>query len=154
MRVGGERGIYFADQIALPNSFGVLQMKCLADRVELGGLSTRDPVETHAYEPKKCIVRMTGSEVGAAIAECPDDLNRSLATLGEPQSLSIFGPGAPIPIESPDPNHRYQLLRHVSYGANGIDWSSSSEIVQLDLHGTVLKRLAIYDYRHPVIVAD
>jgi hypothetical protein len=154
VRVGGERGVYFAEQITLPNSFGVLQMKCLADHVELGVLITRDPVATHVYEPTKCVVRLTGSDVNAGIAECSDDPNRSLAALGEPQSLSIFGPGAPIPIESPDPNHSYQLLRHVSYGADGVEWSSNSEIVQLDLHGTVLKRLAIYDYRNPVAVAN
>lgn len=152
VRVGGERGVYYAEQFTLPNAFGVLHMKCLTDHVELGGLIMRYPVETHVYEPTKCVVRITGSEVNAGIAECSDDLNRSLATLGQPQSLSIFGPDAPISIESPDPNHRYQLLRHVFYGAD--EWSSSSEIVQLDLHGTVLKRLAIYDYRHPVAVAD
>jgi hypothetical protein len=152
VRVGGERGVYYAEQFTLPNAFGVLQMKCLNDHVELGGLIVRYPVETHVYEPTKCVVRITGSEVNAGIAECSDDPNRSLAVLGEPQSLSIFGPDAPISIESPDPNHRYQLLRHVSYAAD--EWSSSSEIVQLDLQGTVLKRLAIYDYRSPLIVPD
>jgi hypothetical protein len=68
VRVGGERGVYFAEQITLPNAFGVLQIRCLSDHVELGGLIMRYPVETHVYEPKKCVVRIVGSELNAGAA--------------------------------------------------------------------------------------
>jgi hypothetical protein len=67
-------------------------------------------------------------------------------------SLQILAGDAPPPLflESPDdPDHRYQLLRHLSERttANGWEWCSKAEVIQLDDNGVILKRLVIYEGR-------
>lgn len=71
------------------------------------------------------------------------------AKLGELGGLSIFGPVPPLPLESADSEHTYQLLRHLSDRptADGVEWRRKCEIVQLDSSGVVLQRVVIYDGR-------
>ena len=85
-------------------------------------------------------------------AECYDDSIEDLAKFGgEPDSVAAFGPDeAPIQLESSDPDHTYELLRHSSNRQIGsaIEWHEKSEIVLLDAKGTILKRLVIWDDSH------
>jgi hypothetical protein len=65
-------------------------------------------------------------------------------------SLGIFGPHvAPLPLESLDSEHEYQLLRSVSGRKvkEGLEWHSKSELVQLDVKGAVLQRFVLYERR-------
>jgi hypothetical protein len=67
-----------------------------------------------------------------------------------PASLGIFGPRiAPLPLESLDPEHEYQLLRNLSGRKvkEGWEWHSKSELVQMDPRGTVLQRFVLYERR-------
>jgi hypothetical protein len=138
------RGIYFAGQVNLPKEVSVNWMICGDDRVAVGGRVIREPL------PKKCIVVIAGRQTVSGIADCSDDATESLTPSGVLQGLSIFGPSAaPIPLESTDPDYRYQLLRHLSHKAvvGGVEWRSTCEIVRLEKNGTILQRLVIYDSR-------
>jgi len=58
--------------------------------------------------------------------------------MDRPRQPGIFGPRiAPLPLESVDPGHEYQLLRNLSGRKvkEGWEWHSKSELVQLDPRG-------------------
>ncbi len=144
IRFEAGRGIYFSEQVNLPALLAVHRMSCNAEHIELEGHIIRDPL------PTKCVIEIASPPNNADSAECTDDPKESLAKLGEPQGLAIFGPNAvPIPLESLDSEHGYQLLRHLSHRgvAGGVEFRSKCEIVQLDKTGTILNRLVIYDNR-------
>jgi len=139
IRFEAGRGVYLAEQVTLPRTLTVRSMSCEADRIELEGY---DSVW------RKCAIEIGGSP--ASVANCSDDHGFDFAKLVEPPSLGIFGPdAAPIPLESADPEHSYQLLRHLSHRvvAGGTEWHTKCEIVQIDRAGSILKRLVIYDNR-------
>ena len=65
-----------------------------------------------------------------------------------PLNLDIFGPDeAPLPIESSDTEHEYQLLRNLSrkHSGDGNEFHIKSELVQVDKHGNELQRLVLHE---------
>jgi len=67
-----------------------------------------------------------------------------------PANLAIFGPKvAPLPLESLDREHEYQLLRNLSgrQTEQGWEFHTRSEVIQRDLKGRVLQRLVLYENR-------
>jgi len=139
----GAEGIYSAGAASLPIDFGWPWMNCENDRVELAGGPRNYPYF------KKCVLKIEDKAVIKGSAECYDDSIENLSKFGgEPDSLSIFGPSEPpIQLESSDPDHTYELLRHSSNRRVGsaTEWHEQCEIVQLDAKGTILKRALIYD---------
>jgi hypothetical protein len=141
----GTEGIYSGGAVNLPIDFGWPWMICEDDHVELAG-------PRHYPYFKKCVVKIEGKAMIKGSAECYDDSIENLPKFGgEPDSLSAFGPDEPpIQLESSDPDHMYELLRHSSNRRIGsaIEWHEQSEIVQLDSKGTILKRLPIWEDSH------
>ncbi len=143
IRFEAGRGIYFSEQVNLPEKFVVQGMSCTTDRIELVG-HIRDPLLG------RCVIEIGNPSSNAGSANCFDGPKESLAKLEASSSLSIFRPNAaPIPLESLDSKYSYQLLRHLSRRRvdSGVEIRSECEIVQLDKTGTILSRLVIYDNR-------
>lgn len=143
VRFGTKRGIYIASEVPLLN-FVVYHLICSEDRIEISGWRN---VFT------KYVIEITGSgEVGSlGPTEYPERQWSEAAKDGPaPADLGIFGPHvAPLPLESFDPEHQYQLLRNLSGKQTkaGWEWHRRSELVQLGPKGTVLQRFVLYDSR-------
>jgi hypothetical protein len=147
----GAEGIHSAGPVSLPIDFGWPWMYCDNDRVELAG-------PRHYPYFKKCFVNVENKAIINGSAECYEDSIENLAKFGgEPDSLAAFGSDeSSVQLESSDPNHTYELLRHSSSRriGNEIEWHDRSEIVGLDLKGTVVQRALIYDTVTVVSLAE
>jgi len=143
VRFGTKRGIYLASEVPLLD-FEVYHFICSEDRIEISGW--RNVFTKYVIEiPGSGEVRSLGP------TEYPGRQWSDAAKDGPaPADLGIFGPHvAPLPLESLDPEHEYQLLRNL-YGKEakeGWEWHSKSELVQLDPKGTVLQRFMLYERR-------
>jgi len=137
------RGIYLAAEVTLPE-FTVYHFICSEDRIEIAGW--RKVYTTYLIEIAK------SGELGSVGPTEYPGLSWSVAAKDgpAPSDLGIFGPRvAPLPLESLDPEHEYQLLRNLSgrQGKEGWEWHNKSELVQLDARGTVLQRFVLYESR-------
>jgi len=147
VRFGPGNRIYFAGEVDLPPTLAIRWMNCNVERVEVVG-----PVDD--YKPlTKCVIRVSVP----AKAECSDEVEHVPPRRDIP-SLKVLAEDAPPPItlESPDdPDHRYQLLRHLTRRARagGLEWNSKAEVIQLDQNGAILKRFVIYEDQR-VEIAD
>lgn len=142
------RGIYFSEQIRLPEDLAVQGLSCSTNRVELVGHTLvehtpRDPLLT------RCVIEIGVPESNSDIANCFDEPAEKLAKLRNSASLAIFRSEAPIPLESIDGKYSYQLIRHLSLRRvrNGVESRSKCEVVRLDKTGSILNRLVIYENR-------
>jgi hypothetical protein len=146
VRFEPKRGIYLAGDVTLLE-FTVYHLMCSEDRIEISGW--RD-------EFTKYVIEIAGSGEVRSLGptEYPgrqwSDASDATKDGPAPANLGIFGPHvAPLPLESLDPEHEYQLLRNL-YGRQveqGREWHSKSELVQLDPKGTVLQRFVLYESR-------
>src|ERR1039458_159184 len=143
VRFEPKRGIYLADEVTLLD-FRVYHLICSEYRIEISGWNnvfTRYVIE----------IAGSGEVRSLGPTEYPGRQWSDAAKDGPaPASLGIFGPGvAPLPLESLDPEHVYQLLRNLSRRdvKGGWEYHSKSEIVQLDPKGAVLQRFVLYESR-------
>jgi hypothetical protein len=143
VRFEPNRGIYLGGEVTLLD-FQVYHMICGEDRIEISGW--RNVFTKYVIEIAK-----SGELRSVGPTEYPGRQWSDAAKDGPaPASLGIFGPHvAPLPLESLDPEHEYQLLRNLSSrkGEEGLEWHSKSELVQLDPKGTVLQRFVLYERR-------
>jgi hypothetical protein len=143
VRFEPKRGIYLAGEVRLLD-FQVYHLICSEGRIEIPGW--RDVLTKYVVEIAK-----SGELRSVGPTEYPGRQWSEAAKDGpQPASLGIFGPHvAPLPLESFDPEHEYQLLRNL-YGRKvkeGWQWHSKSELVQLDSSGAVLQRFVLYERR-------
>ena len=142
VRFEPKRGIYLASEVTLLD-FQVYHMICSEDHIEISGW--RNIFTKYVIEIAK-----SGEIKSVGPTEYPGRQWSDAAKDGPaPASLSIFGRVAPLPLESLDPEHQYQLLRTVTGGKVKEGWEShiKSELVQLDPKGTVLQRFVLYESR-------
>jgi hypothetical protein len=142
VRLEPKRGIYVAGEVTLLD-FEVYHLICSEDRIEISGW--RDVFTKYVIEIVK-----SGELRSVGPTEYPERQWSDAAKDGpHPASLAIFGRVAPLPLESLDPEHQYQLLRTVTGGKVKEGWEShiKSELVQLDPKGTVLQRFVLYESR-------
>jgi len=145
VRFGPKHNIYFSGVVNLPANLAIKWMNCNTERVEVAG-----PVEE--YKPAtKCVIRIgvPANDGGSGTAECRDDSGYEKWPADIP-SLQIIAEDAPPPIileSSEDSEHKYQLVRHLIARdrANGREWNSKAEVIQIDRDGTIIKRLVIYE---------
>jgi hypothetical protein len=138
-----KRGIYLAGEVTLPE-FTVYHLICSEDRIEISGW--RKVFTQYVIEIAK-----SGEIRSLNPTEYPG-LPWALAAKDGPApgDMGIFGPRVPpLPLESFDPEHEYQLLRNLSgkQVKEGWEWHTKSELVQLDSKGTVLQRFVLYESR-------
>jgi hypothetical protein len=142
VRFGSNDGIRLAGDIPLPPMFTVYHLVCNDDRVLVTGF---EKVVT------QCTIEVTESSVG--LLSVTEDSGKRWSDAAKegpaPVDLGIFGREAPLRLESSDPAHEYQLLRNVFFKQTklGQEVHTKSELIQLDLKGTVLKRFVLYDWR-------
>ena len=148
VRLERQRGIYLASEVTLPDSFRVYHLICNEDRIEASGWSSSgwSSVVTKyvADISKSSDVRIIGP------IEYPGLSWSDAAKDGPvPGDLGIFGKVAPLPLESSDPEHEYQLVRNVCGRQTKQGWElhTKSEVVQRDLKGKVLQRFVLYETR-------
>jgi hypothetical protein len=143
VRFQPKRGIYLAGDVTLPE-FMVYHFICSADRIEISGWG-------RVYMKYVIEIAKSGEVRRLGPTEYPGLPWKVAAQDGPaPADLGIFGPGvAPLPLESLDPEHEYQLLRNLSgrQVKEGWEWHIKSELVQLDQKGTVLQRFVLYESR-------
>jgi len=148
VRLEPQRGIYLAGEVTLPEWFSVYHLTCNEDRIELLGTYASPPwwsrvvTKYIADISKSSDVRIIGP------IEYPGLSWSDAAKDGPvPGDLGIFGRVAPLPLESSDPGHEYQLLRNISGRQTKQGWEShtKSEVVQRDLKGKVLQRFVLYE---------
>jgi hypothetical protein len=143
VRFESKRGIYLAGEVTLLD-FQVHHLICSEGRIEISGWSkvfTKYVVE----------IAKSGELSSVGPTEYPERQWPDHAKDGpEPASLSIFGPHvAPLPLESLDPQHQYQLLRTLTGRKVKEGWEShwKSELIQLDQKGAVLQRFVLHERR-------
>ena len=151
VRFGPEHRIYFAGEVSLPVQFGILWMDCDAERIEIAGPKWPRGLDGPFT---KCDIKIGPPTTDVRSAECVDDVVYGKPRTEVPgleitiQSENINDP-PPIALEAPtDPDHVYQLLRHLTQKrvARGGLSKTKAEVVELDQKGTILKRLVIYEY--------
>jgi hypothetical protein len=141
-------GIRAAGEVTLKD-LQVHKITCGEDRIEIAGFGT----VRHGDPPlTRCIIRIGVSEKEIGVPECTDD-----ATLGEgwryvvgppPPNLGQWGSAGSIPLESPDPSHKYYLLLSPSRKKlDDHDWEIhfKTELVQGDSLGNASQRFVIYE---------
>ena len=143
VRFEPKRGIYLGGEVTLLD-FQVYHLSCSEDLIEISGW--RNVFTKYVIEIAK-----SGELRSVGPTEYPGRQQSEAAKDGPaPASLGIFGPRiAPLPLESLDPEHEYQLLRNLSGRKvkEGWEWHSKSELVQLDPRGTVSQRFVLYERR-------
>jgi hypothetical protein len=144
VRLEPQRGIYLAGEVTLPESFTVYHLICNEDSIEVSGWD--NVVAKYVIEiAKSRDVRIIGP------TEVPGRRWSDAAKDGPtPANLAIFGPKvAPLPLESLDPEHEYQLLRNLSgrQTEQGWEFHIKSDVIQRDLKGTVLQHFVVYENR-------
>ena len=143
LRFEPKRGIYPAGEVTLPELFSVYHLICSEDNIEISGW--RNVVTKYVIEIDK-----SGNVQLLSSTDYPGQRWSDAAKDGPaPADLGIFGRVAPLPLESLDPEHEYQLLRNVSGGQTkeGLEFHTKSELVQLNPKGTVLQRVVLYESR-------
>jgi hypothetical protein len=144
VRLDPQRGIYLAGEVTLPALFTVYHLICNGDSIEVSGWNNVFTKYTIEFA-KSSDVRVLGP------TEYPGQRWSDAAKDGPaPIGLGIFGPRvAPLPLESLDLEHEYQLLRNLSgrQTKQGWEFHTKSEVVQRDLKGAVLQRLVLYERR-------
>lgn len=140
LRFAAERGIYTAGELTLPD-FQVHQMYCTEDRVEVWGWNKG----FHKY-----IIDTKGPEAPRIAGHFEDAARKFVYTKEPPDTSQLWyvQPGA-IPLESPDPGHKYQLLLSHSQKTvkEGLEDLRKAELLQLDLKGKILRRVFLCERR-------
>lgn len=143
VRFESKRGIYLAGEVTLPE-FTVYHLICSEDQVEVSGW--RKAFMKYAIEIAKSGELRSLGPIGD-----PGLTWSAAAKAGPaPGDLGIFGPHVPpLTLESLDPGHEYQLLRNLSgrQVKDGWELHIKSELVQLDLKGTILQRFVLCESR-------
>jgi hypothetical protein len=143
VRVEPDRGIYVAGEVTLLD-FEVYHLTCAQDHIEISGWRKVFTKYIVDIEPSR-EMKVVGP------TEYPDLQWSAAAKDGpKPQSLSLFGPKVePLPVQSLDAEHNYQLLRNLSGQQVKEGWQrhSRSELVQLDKNGSVSQRFVLYERR-------
>jgi hypothetical protein len=143
VRFEAKRGVYLANEATLVD-FEVYHLTCSADHIEISGWN-------NVF--MKYVIQIAGSGELKSLGPTmyPERQWSDAAKDGPaPPSLRIFGPNvAPLSLESFDLGHKYELLRNLSGRKveEGWEWHSTSELVQLDVRGTVLQRFLLYERR-------
>lgn len=141
VRFGPKRGIYAAGEAAL-QGFQAHGMTCDQDRVNISGWGTifqqyvidvRDPNNVHVVEHAEDATRKFDPAKNGP----------------EPQWLWDEKQPATLPLESLDPDHKYQLvLSHSEKSVEGgIEHYRKAELVQLDSQGNTSQRVVLYESR-------
>lgn len=137
VRFDSSRGLYHAGEVELQN-FQVHQMTCSEDRVEISGwgrfflkyvVGISDPQKLQILDFKE------------------DPARKFDPTKEGPKPANFaFDKRDTIPLESSDASHKYQLrsTRSEKFIQGGIRHAYRAELLQMDLHGTVLQRLVVY----------
>jgi hypothetical protein len=140
VRFDSQRGIYRAGEVGLQD-FQVHRMICSEDRVEISGWGKYF---------KKYVIEIAGPQ-GLHILDYAEDPTRQFDPSKEgpePSNLAYEKPGT-LPLDSSDPDHKYQLRFSGSEKSveGGIQHYRKAELLQLDLHGNVSQRLVVYENR-------
>jgi len=141
VRFDNESGIHAAGEVVLPD-FQVHIMSCNANQIEISGW---DKVFT------RCVIEATGPR-NVSITECTEDPGRQFDYRKEGPSPPNLGrwarPGSgSIPLESLDPDHKYQLL--LSFSSRTVAEKSwevhKTELIRTDGNGNVSQRYLVYE---------
>lgn len=143
VRFDSSRGIYLAGEVKLLD-FEVYHLICNPDHIKISGwgtMFTKYTIEIERSGDLRSVgpINYPGREWSEAAKDGP-----------APTSLRYFGPHVtPLPLESLDPDHKYQLLRNRSSKTvnEGLEERSKSELIQLDPRGRVLQRFTLYESR-------
>jgi hypothetical protein len=115
VRFDPQHGIRNAGAVKLQD-FQVHVLKCSEDNVEIAGYGGNPPLT-------KCVIRIGGPQNDPKILECNDNpAVHDWRTVGpEPRNLGQYARVKSIPLESPDPDHQYQLVFDISNTKVGED---------------------------------
>ncbi|HWZ81984.1 MAG TPA: hypothetical protein VNW47_05140 [Terriglobales bacterium] len=143
IRFEPERGIFLAGDVELPPLFTLYHVICTQDRVTVTGfLNVVSKYVIDLGESRPALLSSTtdsGQTWSEAAREGP-----------QPTDLGIFGRVPPLPLGSDDSQHEYRLVRSssTSQTKQGPERHIKSEIVRLDIAGTILQRFVLYERRY------
>lgn len=149
VRFEPQRGIHTAGGATL-RDFQVHTMTCGGQSIEITGYGTvpsGDPPLT------KCVIEIASPRKDVSIVECTEDptLQHDWRKEGPaPPNLGRWGRTGSIPLESLDPDHKYQLLLNFSskkVGENSWEVHRKTELIQVDTQGSVSQRFVVYETR-------
>jgi hypothetical protein len=137
VRFEAERGIYIAGEVTLED-FQVHRMICDQDRVEISGWERIS---------ERYVIEIAGAQKIHILEYAEDPTRRFDASKEGPEPAQLgYGHPGTLPLESLDPNHKYEVLRRRSEKAvkGGLEHHVTAELLQVDLQGTVSQRCMLY----------
>jgi len=133
-------GIYIADQVTLQD-FQVHHMECGEARIAISGWGAIF---------KSYVIEIASSQK-LRIANFAEDPARHFDPSKDGPDPPMLGYGQPrtLPLESSDPDHKYQLVLSESAKRveEGLETYRKAELIQLDLRGAISQRLLLYERR-------
>jgi hypothetical protein len=155
VRFDPQRGIRSAGGVTLQD-FQVHMMTCGEERIEIAGYGTVPPGNDPPLT--KCVIKVGGLQNDPSTLECNDDATVQHDWRKEgpaPSNLGQRGRAKSIPLESPDPDHKYYLQLDASnkkVGGNSWEMHYKTELIQADNQGKVSQRFLVYETR--IVASD